>query len=298
MADKIIITGAGGFVGSALTQKFLEMGYEIIAISQYFNDSFPVSEHVTKLELEINSVVELKKYIPKDEYRAFYHLAWRGVNGVEKADSDIQIQNIKMTIICAKVAHELSCKRFLCSGTVAERALESIHSLTTISAGMTYSAAKCCAHIMLESYCKSIGLPFVWMQFSNIFGPLNKTGNIVSYALEQLKNGRDATFGPALQPYDFIFIDDVIEAIYRLGFYDVKKDFYFIGSGEPRELKDYLNIIGEIYGSQKHIKIGVRPDDGIKYSMEMFDIKELVKDIGDYVSGSFEDHIRYTIERY
>ena len=43
------------------------------------------------------------------------------------------------------------------------------------------------------------------MQFSNIYGPDNKTGNLVSYTIDELRNGNEALFGPALQPYDFIF---------------------------------------------------------------------------------------------
>ena len=56
------------------------------------------------------------------------------------------------------------------------------------------------------------------MQFSNIYGVGNKTGNLVSYTLGELMAGKEAAFGPALQPYDFIYVDDLIEAVYRLGF--------------------------------------------------------------------------------
>ena len=46
------------------------------------------------------------------------------------------------------------------------------------------------------------------MQFSNIYGVGNKTGNLVSYTLGELMAGKEAAFGPALQPYDFIYVDD------------------------------------------------------------------------------------------
>ncbi len=97
------------------------------------------------------------------------------------------------------------------------------------------------------------------MQFSNVYGPRNKTGNLVSYTIGELLAGREATFGPALQPYDFIFIDDLIEAVYRLAFRKTQKNTYFIGSGKPRILKDYLSEIGVICNKAGLIKIGVRP---------------------------------------
>ena len=163
---------------------------------------------------------------------------------------------------------------------------------------MIYGSAKFAAHIMLESYCKSVGLNYVWMQFSNIYGPDNKTGNIMSYTVGQLKKGEEAAFGPAQQPYDLIYDEDLIEAVLRLG--DVKntKNCYFIGSGTPRILGEYLFETGKIAGHEELIKLGVRPDDGIIYRKDMFEISPLVGDIGEYISGTFEEHIRYTIDNY
>ena len=63
-----------------------------------------------------------------------------------------------------------------------------------------------------------------------------KTGNLVSYTLEEILNNREATFGPALQIYDFIYIDDLINAVYRLGENETGADNYFIGSGSPKIL--------------------------------------------------------------
>lgn len=163
---------------------------------------------------------------------------------------------------------------------------------------MLYGVAKHATHLMLETYCKNIDLDFVWMQFSNIYGPENKTGNLVSYTIGELMKGNEATFGPALQPYDFIYIEDLIEAVMRLGENTTNKNCYYIGSGEPRILKEYLFEIGRLYGKEEFIKVGLRSDDGIKYTFEMFDTSDLVRDIGEYISKSFTDGIRYTLENY
>jgi nucleoside-diphosphate-sugar epimerase len=293
-----IITGAGGFVGSELTKRMIENCIKVVAVSMSFVDSFPQSELVTKIEANINDSDLLLRLIPEGQYEAFYHFAWAGVNGPQKADPLVQLDNVKMTMKCANVAKQLGCKKFLCSGTVAEKAVESLPSLEKTSGGMIYGVAKHCTHLMLETYCKNIGLPFVWMQFSNIYGPQNKTGNLVSYTLGELLQGKDATFGPAEQPYDFIYVDDLIEAVFRLGLYETRENFYLIGSGEPRILKNYLTEIGEKCGKPELIKIGVRPDDGIVYTTEMFDNRHLVADIGEYVKKPFSENILYTIENY
>lgn len=296
---KVIVTGANGFIGSSLICKLISNEVEVIAIDISFNDlHIPENKLVTRIEMGLDSVDKMMEQIKVGDYDAFYHFAWQGVNGFDKANPNIQIANIEMTINCATVAKKVGCKKFLCAGTVAEQATKSLAYMDVTSGGMLYGVAKFCTHFMLETYCKSIGMKFVWMQFSNIYGPLNKTGNLISYTLQELKADRPATFGPALQPYDFIFVEDLIEAIYRIGNMKNPKTQYFIGSGEPRILKEYLYEIGRCLEKEDLIKIGVRPDDGIIYTIDMFDTSTLKADIGDYISKTFSDGIQYTIERF
>lgn len=295
LMKKIIVTGANGFIGSSLVKKMIANNVEVIAIDITFaGDRLPVTNLVTKVKSGVDATLVDK--IPTGEYDAFYHFAWRGVNGVEKADPIVQLANIQMAVDCANICKKLGVKRYLCAGTVSENATFSLSNLEQTSGGMMYGVAKHACHLIIEDYCKNIGQKFVWMQFSNIYGIGNKTGNLVSYTLGELMAGKEATFGPALQPYDFIYIDDLIEAVYRLGANNVKKAFYYIGSGTPSQLKDYLFRIGKLAGYADKIAIGVRPDDGIKYNLKMFSNKELVEEIGEYVSTNFDSGILKTIE--
>ena len=293
----VIVTGANGFIGSSLINRLVKNNIEVIAIDiSFMNSNLPQCDLVKKIEIGLDDVEKLEKCIPDNEYDAFYHFAWAGVNGVAKANPIVQLKNAEMSMNCATVAKKIGCKKMLCAGTIAERATESLPNLKKTNGGMLYGVAKHATHLMLETYCKNIDLDFVWMQFSNIYGPENKTGNLVSYTIGELMKGNEATFGPALQPYDFIYIEDLIEAVMRLGENTTNKNCYYIGSGEPRILKEYLFEIGRLYGKEEFIKVGLRSDDGIKYTFEMFDTSDLVRDIGEYISKSFTDGIRYTLE--
>ncbi|MBR1793645.1 MAG: NAD(P)-dependent oxidoreductase [Bacteroidales bacterium] len=290
---RALVTGANGFVGGSLVRKLIERSVEVVAVDISFaNTSLPSSSLLTRVETGIDE--NLVEKVPHIHYDAFYHLAWRGVNGMEKSSSHIQLANIGMALRCAEACKKLGCKRLLMAGTVAEQSVQSLPHLQCASAGMMYGVAKHCCHIMLESYCKSIGLSLVWMQFSNIYGTGNRTGNLISYTLTEILNGREASFGPALQPYDFIYADDLLEAIIRLGEVEQHRDSYFIGSGTPRILRDYLLRIGKLTGREEYIKIGVRPDDGICYDFDMFDTAKLRQDIGDFVSHSFDEGVMLT----
>lgn len=291
----VIVTGGNGFIGSSLIKKLVVNGIKVVAVDITFQgERLPESELITKIESCVDA--SLVEELPVEEYDAFYHLAWKGVNGADKANPSVQLANIQMAIDCADICKKLNVKKFLCAGTVAENATFSLPNLEKTSGGMMYGVAKHACRLILEDYCKNIGLQFVWMQFSNIYGVGNKTGNLVSYTLGELMTGNEATFGPALQPYDFIYVDDLIEAVYRLGEKETNKAFYYIGSGSPRQLKEYLLRIGELAGYADKIGIGIRPDDGIKYSMNMFCNDDLVDAVGEYVSTDFDNGINKTIE--
>lgn len=296
----VIISGSNGFIGSALVKKYYDAGAKVVSIVKNDNEYIDnIKDYSTVIYNDFTDIELLKEQLKEYTNAVFYHLAWIGVNGQFKADYSSQIKNIQMACDAANVASTIKAKRFLIAGTIAERAVESFDNLSTLNGGTMYAVSKKSAHLFIEAFCKNIGLDFVWMQFSNIYGPKNKTGNLVSYTLGQLNRNEEATFGPANQPYDFIYIEDLIEAVYRLGISEkLNCNQYFIGSGAPKILRDYLLLIGKLSGKESLIKIGIRPDDGIKYDFAMFDTEKLVKDIGEFVSTSFEDSIQYTIKDF
>lgn len=290
----VIITGANGFIGSLLVNRFFKEGYRIAALVKG-------KENLNKIEgkaviLDYGDMENLKQKTGIADHAVFYHFAWQGVNGTEKSSLDIQLDNIRMACKAAEIAGKLNCSKFLCAGSIAERSLESIGRMEKIPSGMMYAAAKQSLRCLLDTYCRQIGINHIWMQFANVYGSDNHTGNIIGYTLERILNGREAVFGPAEQPYDLLYADDLAEAVYRLGISDTHKHFYYIGSGAPRKLKSYLESIGKITGKTGLIKTGVREDDGIEYRMDMFSIDELTEDIGNYVSADFETSLQNTIE--
>lgn len=133
------------------------------------------------------------------------------------------------------------------------------------------------------------------MQFSNLYGPYSINGNIVGYTIKEILEGRNAIFGTAQQPYDLLYIEDLVYAAYLLGEKDVKRTCYYLGSGNPKILKDYLIRIGELCGNPDAIKIGARADDGLKYDLEWFDASALIEDTGYMPRISFDQGVLNTI---
>lgn len=295
---KAIITGANGFVGSWLVKTLSENMVHVTAIIR--NESEDVSEistcdniNIVYCDLsELNSLVSL---ISERDYDVFYHLAWVSAGGVGRADYNVQLNNVKYACDAVKVASILGCKKILFAGTVSEHLVDNVANLNAKAQNNVYAVCKHTTRCLVNIECEKYGINCVWMQFSNLFGPGSLNGNIVGYTIRELLAGHDATFGPATQLYDLLYIKDLVVAAFLLGKCDTKLKIYYIGSGMPMVLKDYLLEIGKLMGMQERIKIGVREDDGTRYSKDWFDINPLVKDTGYSPSSKFREGILETI---
>ena len=105
----VIVTGGNGFIGSSLIKKLVANGVNVVAVDITFaGDRLPESEFITKIESGVD--VSLAKKIPSGEYDAFYHLAWRGVNGADKADPTVQLANIQMAVDCVNISKFTNAK--------------------------------------------------------------------------------------------------------------------------------------------------------------------------------------------
>lgn len=293
---KAIVTGANGFIGSRLVEKLVNNGVEVISID-LIDHKNNISKKSKFIGTDFSNIPNLINDIGTKNFDAFYNLAWKGANGSEKTAGQVsQIDNIRMVIDFACLAKQLECKKFLCAGSVAENTVKSLGNIQRTTLGMLYGVTKAVTHTLLNAYCKNIDLNFVWMQFANVYGPTNRTGNLLSYTIEQLNNDKPADFGPALNTYDFIYVDDLVEAMYRLGEVSNSSSCYFIGSGKPRLLKDFLLEIGRMLNKENLINIGVLPDDGVKYDKDMFDISPLIGDIGNFVSEDFSQRMKQMLK--
>lgn len=90
----VIVTGGNGFIGSSLIKKLVANGIKVVAVDITFQgERLPESELITKIESCVDA--SLVEELPVEEYDAFYHLAWKGVNGADKANPSVQLANIQ-----------------------------------------------------------------------------------------------------------------------------------------------------------------------------------------------------------
>lgn len=298
--QNVIVTGANGFIGGNFVKCLSSRGIRVIAVVR--NEKSDVTnlkglKNVDIIYCSLSEILSLPDKISETNFDAFYHFAWEGNSGIDRQNYSMQMQNVIYAADAVKASEILNCKKILISGTITEKIGANILNLNNITAqNIIYGIAKNTAHQICEFMSRKSSVKLIWCVLSNIYGAGNKTGNIVSYTLENLTNGKIPEFSSARQPFDLMHIDDCVEALYLLGTRSTDIKEFFIGSGSPRLLKDYLLITGRTVGFDISSSIGKRPDDGLQYEMKWFDISDLIRITGFLPKVTFEEGILKTFE--
>lgn len=294
-----IVTGANGFVGSWLLKELTEHGVRVCAVVKDEKSDISKIESLPDVKIVYCDLAHLKDLpgrLKGSGYDVFYHLAWTGAGGKERADCGIQLRNVIYTCDAVKAAAEAGCRKILCAGTVTERLVERADLLNPKALNNIYGVCKNTAHSLSRIEAMRNGIECIWMQFANLYGPYSVNGNIAGYTIGELLEGEKPTFGPANQMYDLMNIRDLVRAVRLLGVMPTRQSSYYIGSGNPRPLRDYIVRIGQLCGKPDDILLGRRPDDGSRYNPEWFDILSLKADTGFEPMVNFDDGIAETIE--
>ena len=297
--EKVIITGADGFVGSYTVQHFLNNGKKVLAIDMG-REARRLKEHKNLIykQCDITNTKAMLEMIPQGAYDTFIHFAWAGSAGPARVDYNLQMQNALNTVECLKAAKELGCSRFVCAGSIMEYEVEAaIHSQGS-HPGMAYiyGMGKHIAHCMCKSVAANIGIDLLWPMITNAYGVGEFSPRFVNTTLRKIIIGEALQFTAATQNYDFVYVSDVAKAFYLVA--EKGKPFceYMIGSGNARPLKEFILEMVEACGPEAKPLFGDVPFTGTNMPLSTFSIDAIKNDCGFEIDVSFGKGTKMTMD--
>ena len=295
---KAIVTGANGFIGKTLVKVLLERNYEIVALDIRFDDVLLNNNFVTCINVLNKAVAELKDEIPKNEYDCFFHLAWVGTSGPARADYEMQLNNVKIACDYIKLCKVVGCKRVIYASSINEMETYEYLQSDNIepSGGYIYGTGKLAAHLMGETVAKMNDVEFIPVIITNIYGIGEKSARMVYTSINKLIRKEHCSFTAGYQTYDFIYITDAINSIIEVSEKGKAFNCYYIGSGEPKPLREFLIEMKNIVDPEAEIGLGDIPFKGIDISYSQFDLKKVEKDTGYRNKISFAEGIKMTAD--
>lgn len=297
---KVIVTGANGFIGTALCKELTAQGTEVIAVVR--NEEEDISDIVDLPGLRIvycdlSCFNNLKDYIGDRNIEALYHLAWVGSAGELRGDSDVQVKNIQYACDTVKACAEIECKKFIFACSIMEYEIEAMMATDEVPAINTlYSSAKVAADYMTRTIAGTLGVSYIRAVISNIYGPGERSQRLINTSIRKLLSGGHCAFSAGEQMYDFIYITDAAKAFIAIGEKGTANRTYYIGSRSPRPLKEFLCEMRDQVDTSIEIGLGELPFNGVSLSYHEFDIHAVKNDTGFVPVVSFAEGIQRTIK--
>lgn len=296
---KAIVTGANGFIGTALCKELSMQGVSVIAIVRNEEENISNIESLNGIRIVYSDLSEfgnLNEKISDRDVDVLYHLAWVGSAGPLRGNADVQFNNIKYTCDTVEACSKMNCRRFVFASSIMEYEIEAVMATdATPGINTLYSSAKVSADYMSRTIAGSLGVDYIRAVISNIYGPGELSPRLVNTSIRKLLNGEHCAFSAGEQTYDFIYIDDAAKTFVAIGDRGVSNRTYYIGSQNPRPLKEFLCELRDQVDSSIDIGLGEIPFDGVSLTYNEFNIHAVKDDTGFVPEIDFAEGIRNTV---
>jgi nucleoside-diphosphate-sugar epimerase len=210
----VIIFGANGFLGSVITRKLYNSGFQVLPVIRPGANKSRLNDLAGLKILEVdpkNWPQIIKRYMPSVVICA----QWSGVFKQDRENYEIQDKNIEPILKLAVVAKEISVGTFICLGSQAE-AKESTSSIQEIyyNSGKTaYGSAKANLHSQLESLFKSTNSRFIWARVFSVYGPSDYSDSLSVQLFESEIAGNEFVVSNPSKFWSYLYEDDFASAI-------------------------------------------------------------------------------------
>jgi dTDP-glucose 4,6-dehydratase len=310
---KILVTGAGGFIGSHLTEELVKEGEEVRAFVRYNSrDERGLLEDLPKDVLGQIEVIPgdlkdpdgLKKAV-KGCSKVFHLGALIAIPYSYVHPFDFVQTNVIGTANLLNACLEVSALERIVHtstsevyGTAQYIPIDEKHPLQAQS---PYAASKIAADKLAESYYLSFGLPIATIRPFNTFGPRQSLRAIIPTIISQAIGNKKIQLGNTKPRRDFLFVKDTVRGFTQLGKCDEAiGKVVNVGAGMDISVEELVEKILGLMGKRGEIEVEdrrIRPEKS--EVMQLLSDTRLAKKLFQWAPRqTLEDGLRETTEWY
>lgn len=297
---KAIVTGAGGFLGSYLCNELAKQGIEVFAVVRNKNSDVSRIDNSHNIKIvfcDMDNINSLPSIIKEKHIECFYHFAWEGTSGKLRGDYTVQLKNIFYSCKAVEISKILNCKKFVFASSIMEyEVYADMHTEENMSINTIYSSAKLEANLISKILANNLGIQYNNGIITNVYGPKEHNSRLINSSIRKLLNGEHCAFSSGEQMYDFIYVTDAVQAFISIGFKGKPNREYYIGSSNPKPLKNFLLEMRDIVSPYAEIGLGELESPNALLSYKEFNIDLLKIDTGFTPKFSFSEGIKLTAD--
>ena len=273
--NKVLVTGAGGFIGSNLVEELIKSGITVKAFIHYNSSNSwgnleflpeDIKKEIEVISGNIQDPFSVNNAI-KGQDTVFHLAALIGIPYSYKAPNSYVNTNVIGTLnilqACLdnnieKIVHTSTSETY---GTAIYTPIDEKHPLKAQS---PYSASKIGADKLAESYHLSFGLPIAIIRPFNTFGPRQSARAIIPTIISQILSGSKVVIGSINPVRDFTFVKDTVNGFIKIATEQKSAgELINIGSGKGISIGELAHKIIQMINPETEIIIDtkrIRPD--------------------------------------
>ena len=254
---KILITGASGFIGSFIVEEALKQGFETwAAIRKSSSKEYLQDERIHFIELNLSSKAQLIEQLRPHQFDYVVHAA-----GVTKCLNKADFRRINTegtrNLVDALLDLQMPLKRFVflsslsVFGAIKEQLpYDEIREDDTPKPNTEYGRSK----LEAEKYIDSIGsrLPYIILRPTGVYGPREKDYFMMA---KSIKQHIDFAVGYQRQDITFVYVTDVVQAVFLALEKGETGRKYFLSDGQVYQSTTFSDLIHEELGRPWWLRI-------------------------------------------
>jgi len=252
---KVLVTGAGGFIGSQLVERLVQQGALVTAFLRYNSKEdigqlkYAAPEMRNKIQFYFGDLkdAEAVHKAVKNKEIVFHLGALIGIPYSYQHPKDVIETNVGGTLNVLMAAKEYEVQRLVhvssseVYGTAKTEKIKEDHPLQGQS---PYSASKIAADKLLESFFCSYKLPFVTIRPFNTYGPRQSMRAVIPTLIAQACFQKEICVGSLKPMRDFTYVEDTVDA-FLLGatVQGIEGGLFNLGTDQEVSIGDILEKI-------------------------------------------------------
>lgn len=263
--NTVLVTGAGGFIGSHLVERLVHEGAHVRAFVHYNsrNDwgNLELVDPAIRREVEVVTGDVADPFSVRNaarNVRVIYHLSSLiAIPYSYVAPQSYVVTNIQGAINVLQAAREEGVERVVhtstseCYGTALYVPIDEQHPLQGQS---PYSASKIGADMIAESYWRSFGLPVAILRPFNTFGPRQSARAVIPTIISQALKGGVIKLGSLSPTRDMNYVENTVDGFLAVATNPAAVGQVInIGSGREISIGDLARLIIKLIGSKSEV---------------------------------------------
>lgn len=258
---RVLVTGAGGFVGTHLIGQLAAAGHEVVALYRSEEGRArrePARPGIVSAVVDLNHADRVAACLAEHRPEALFHLAWYA-NPADYLVSRENLASLTATSGLVESALASGCGTFVMAGSCAEYARKDriLTEEDPVDPQTLYGACKHAAWLVARALAAAAGARLVWGRVFHLHGPGEDGRRLIPWVAEQVRAGRAVDLTDGTQVRDHLHVADVASGLLTL-LSAPSSGIYNICSGEPVSLRHVLEIVGELAGDTSLLRFGAR----------------------------------------